>query len=187
VHKTWAISELRKLLDLQEKLGTKDSDLPTITTLVASFRQFLRIVKPQGSTLGTFGASLGITGSSGPDTKADTTDCHRNCMNNDHKPQGKSRRTPKCICGLIHWYINCPYINTSIRPSGWKPDPATEAKFEKAKKNPVTAKQLQKAAEGQSYSKPTSQTPQIQPSKALIAFDAQPYGDHQPYSMACSF
>jgi hypothetical protein len=41
VHETWATAELRKLLDLQEKPEVKDSDLPTITTLVASFRQFL--------------------------------------------------------------------------------------------------------------------------------------------------
>ena len=69
VHETWATAELRKLLDLQET----SRDLPTITTLVASFRQFLRISKPQGSTLGSFGASLGIADVSGPNTKANTT------------------------------------------------------------------------------------------------------------------
>jgi hypothetical protein len=37
VHKTWATAKLRKLLELQEKPEVKDSDLPTITTLVASF------------------------------------------------------------------------------------------------------------------------------------------------------
>ena len=46
VHETWATAELRKLLELQEKPGSKDSDLLTITTLVASFRQFLRIIRP---------------------------------------------------------------------------------------------------------------------------------------------
>jgi hypothetical protein len=74
VHKTRATAELRKLLDLQEKPEVKDSDLPTITTLVASFRQFLQIIKPQGSTFGTFGASLGIADSNGPDTKASSFD-----------------------------------------------------------------------------------------------------------------
>ncbi|KAI0568362.1 hypothetical protein Alg130_12167, partial [Pyrenophora tritici-repentis] len=73
LHETWATAELRKLLDLQENPAVKDLDLPTINTLVASFRQFLRIIKPQGSTFGTFGASLGIADSSGS-TKANTTE-----------------------------------------------------------------------------------------------------------------
>jgi hypothetical protein len=96
VHETWATAELRKLLDLQEKLEVKDSDLPTITTLVASFRQFLRIIKPQGSTFGTFGASLGIADSNGPNTKANTTE-ERTVSN--QKPQAKRNQLPgKCIC-----------------------------------------------------------------------------------------
>jgi hypothetical protein len=74
VHETWATAELRKLLDLQEKPGVEDLDLPTITTLVASFRQFLQIIKLQGSSFGTFGASLGIADSNGPNTKASTTE-----------------------------------------------------------------------------------------------------------------
>jgi hypothetical protein len=78
VHNTWATAELRKLLELQEILGTRDSDLPRITTLVASFRQFLRIINPQESSFGTFGASLGISDNS----KANTTD-----KGNSQKPQ----------------------------------------------------------------------------------------------------
>ncbi|KAF1942704.1 hypothetical protein EJ02DRAFT_316550, partial [Clathrospora elynae] len=178
VHETWATAELRKLLDLQEKPGTKDLDLPSITTLVASFRQFLRIVKPQGCTLGTFGASLGI---------ADSTNSTEGAGRNQ-KPQAKHNHPPgKCICLEEHWYTNCPYINSAVCPAGWTPDPEIEAKFQKAKKNPRIAKQLQRAADKQGHSKPTSETPQIQPSKAPIAFDAQPHGNHQPHSMACSF
>jgi hypothetical protein len=54
VHETWATAELRKLLELQERDGARDSDLPTITVLIASFRQFLWIINRQGSTFGTF-------------------------------------------------------------------------------------------------------------------------------------
>jgi hypothetical protein len=43
------------------------------------------------------------------------------------------------------------------------------------------AKQLERAAERQS-AKPTSE-----PSTTTVAFDAQPRGDHQHYSMACSY
>jgi hypothetical protein len=179
VHETWATAELRKLLDLQEKPEVKDSDLPTITTLVASFRQFLRIIKPQGSTFGTFGASLGIADSNGPNTKANTTE-ERTVSN--QKPQAKRNQLPgKCICLEEHWYSQCPYINSAVRPAGWTPDPEIEAKFQKAKKNPRIAKQLQRAAERQS-AKPTSE-----PITTPVAFDAQPHGDHQHHSMACSY
>jgi hypothetical protein len=74
LHETWATAKLCKLLDLQELLTAKDLDLPSITTLVASFRQFLRIVKPQGSTFRTFSASLGITEGNGPNSKENTTE-----------------------------------------------------------------------------------------------------------------
>jgi hypothetical protein len=52
-----------------------------------------------------------------------------------------------------------------------------EAKFQKAKKNPRIAKQLERAAERQS-AKPTSE-----PITTPVAFDAQPYSDYQHYSM----
>jgi hypothetical protein len=47
-----------------------------------------------------------------------------------------------------HWYKNCPYINSAVRPAGWTLDPDIEAKIQKAKKNPRFAKQLLRAAEG---------------------------------------
>jgi hypothetical protein len=160
LHETWATA-----------------DLPSITTLVASFRQFLRIVKPQGSTFGTFGASLGIAEGNGPNSKENTTEGN----SQDHKPQGrthgKGRYTPKCICDKIHWYKNCLYVNPVVRPQGWKPDSKVEAKFEKARKNPKIAERLQRAAETPGSTQPTT---------SPLLFDAQPNGDQQPHSMACS-
>ncbi|KAF2022499.1 hypothetical protein EK21DRAFT_105728 [Setomelanomma holmii] len=177
VHETWATAELRKLLDLQETLRVTDSDLPTITALVTSLRQFLRIVKPQGSTFGTFGASLGIVDNSAPNTKANTTKEESN-----QKPQAKHNHPPgKCICPEEHWYTNCLYINPAARPAGWTPDPEIEAKFQKAKKNPRIAKQLQGAVERQS-TKATSE-----PTTTPIAFDAQPHSDQHANSMAYMF
>ncbi|KAF2028224.1 hypothetical protein EK21DRAFT_70287, partial [Setomelanomma holmii] len=94
VHKTWATAELRKLLDLQEK----DSDLPTITTLVASFRKLLRIIKPQGPTLSSFGASLSIADGIGSNNKANTTK-----EGSSLKPQANQNQPPgKCICLKDH-------------------------------------------------------------------------------------
>jgi hypothetical protein len=73
IHETWATAEVCKLIELQEKDGMKDADLPSITVLVASFRQFLRIINPKGSMFGTFGTSLGITDSSRTSTRIHST------------------------------------------------------------------------------------------------------------------
>jgi hypothetical protein len=173
VHETWATAELRKLLELQETPDARDSDLPTITTLVASFRQFLRIINPQGSSFGTFGASLGISDNS----KADTTD------------QGGSQKLQpprNCFCGKKHWYKECCYVNPAIRPPDWKPNATITAKFEQAMKNPRVAGQFRKAADGtrtETRSETVSQTTTATP----IAFDTQLNVDHQLYSMACLF
>jgi hypothetical protein len=127
IHETWATAELRRLLELQERDGAKDSDLPTITTLVASFRQFLRIMNPQGSTFGTFSASLGLAET----TRAGTD-------------QKKPQSTPphNCCYGRKHWYKDCYYINSAIRPTRWKPRSDIEAKIEEARKNPRIAEQF---------------------------------------------
>jgi hypothetical protein len=72
------------------------------------------------------------------------------------------------------------YINPAVRLPGWTPDPEIEAKFQKAKKNPRIAKQLQKAVERQSAkvtSEPTT-TLTIRPTTSPVAFDAQPHGNH---------
>jgi hypothetical protein len=175
VHDTWATAELRKLLELQETPGARDSDLPTITTLVASFRQFLRIINPQGSLLGTFGASLGISDTS--KAVGNTAD-----EGNSQKPQPYCN----CFCGKKHWYKECYYVNAATQPPGWNPNANIAAKFEQAKKNPRIAEQFRKAAEGartKTQTETASQTTTSNP----IAFDTQLNVDHQLHSMACSF
>ena len=37
-----------------------------------------------------------------------------------HIPQ---KTAPKCICGLNHWFNECPYLLPSARQQGWKPEP----------------------------------------------------------------
>ena len=182
VHETWATAELRKLLELQEKPGSKDSDLPTITTLVASFRQFLRIIRPQGLSVGSFGTSLRII--DGATTKTNTTE---EGSGQNKKTQFQSQLQPprNCLCGKKHWYKECYYVNPAIRPPEWKPNAKIEAKFEEARKNPRTAEHFRKAAEGvrsESRSETTSQL-----TTTPIAFDTQLSSDYQLHSMACSF
>jgi hypothetical protein len=189
IHETWATAELRKLLELQEKDGAKDSDLPTINTLVASFRQFLRIMNPQGSAFGSFGASLGIANNSAANTKPNTEE-----HGDQNKKSQLTHQPPRnCFCGRKHWYKDCYYINPAIRPTGWKPRSDIEAKIEEAKKNPRIAEQFRKAAESQNHSGVRTEirsgtTPQPTTTTATpITFDTQPYSNHQFHNMACSY
>jgi hypothetical protein len=155
IHETWATAELRRLLELQEKDGAKDSDLPTITTLVASFRQFLRIMKPQGSTFGTFGAALGIANNSGANTKPNTEEAG----GQNKKSQLMNQPPRNCICGRKHWYKDCYYINLAIRPTEWKPRLDIEAKIKEVRKNLRIAEQFRKAPESQYHSRTRTETP----------------------------
>ena len=69
VHTTWATQELVKLLALIND-SSKVSSAPEVSTLIANFRQFYRII---GSTNqnGTFGATLGVASDNqgGPSSK----------------------------------------------------------------------------------------------------------------------
>ncbi|KAF2029619.1 hypothetical protein EK21DRAFT_112662 [Setomelanomma holmii] len=105
--------------------------------LLTSFRQFLYIIKPQGPTLSSFGASLGIADGIGSNNKANTTK-----EGPSQKPQANQNQPPgKCICLKEH-NSNCPYLNPAACLAGWTSDLEIEAKFEKAKRNPKIAKQL---------------------------------------------
>ena len=47
--------------------------------------------------------------------------------------RGEHARTPlECLCGLNHWYAECPYLNNAARPRTWKPNPEIESKIKEA-------------------------------------------------------
>jgi hypothetical protein len=188
VHETWATAELRKLLELQERDGTRDSDLPTMTALIASFRQYLRIINPQGLIFGSFGATLGIADNSRAKTRPTTTGAEQG-SSQSKKSQPLLNPPRDCFCGRKHWYKDCYYINPATRPTGWKPRPEVEAKIEEAKRNPKIAQQFRKAMEWQNHSAAEPRSgPTIQLTTTTpIAFDAQLDGNYPFHSMACSF
>lgn len=51
------------------------------------------------------------------------TDENDNDNENDKdKPsfKGNTQNPPKCLCGKMHWYGDCYYLNPDKRPAGWK-------------------------------------------------------------------
>jgi hypothetical protein len=49
---------------------------------------------------------------------------------------------PKCLCGAIHRFLDCPYVMTLKQPSNWVPKPEIEARFTKLLKGPRTGAQF---------------------------------------------
>jgi hypothetical protein len=139
-----------------------------ITTLVASFRQFLRIIyKDHCSELLALLLESLTTARLMPPTKGKSQKLQPYC---------------NCFCGKKHWCNECCYINPAIQPPEWKPKANIAAMFEQAKKNPRIAEQFCKAVEG-ARTVTTSQTTTTTP----IAFDTQLNDNHQLYSIACLF
>ena len=54
------------------------------------------------------------------------------------KSNHQTGNTPpkECVCGKMHWYIDCFYINKSRRPKGWNPNPDIVKKIDDALKDP---------------------------------------------------
>lgn len=52
---------------------------------------------------------------------------------------------PECLCGLIHRWPECQYLNPSIRPYNWQPDPETGRRVSEAIKNPEMKSRVENA------------------------------------------
>ena len=41
------------------------------------------------------------------------------------------KHAPKCICQEQHYYVDCCYLNTTVRPANWKADPQIQSLVDK--------------------------------------------------------
>ena len=60
----------------------------------------------------------------------------QDCPEGNGSSNSNNRQTPKrtdkrndCLCGANHRFMGCPYVNPTVRPAGWSPDSATQARF----------------------------------------------------------
>ena len=51
----------------------------------------------------------------------------------------------ECVCGKMHWYSDCFYINKPRRPKGWNPNPNIVKKIDEALKDPKVKANVDKA------------------------------------------
>lgn len=96
----------------------REGDTLKVQDLIQELKDYLRDLKPaphRGRHAG-FATFQG----QGPDSQS---------------PQKSPSRA--CVCGQSHWYSQCPYLNQTIRQTGWKASPGVEKAIEdKMKSNP---------------------------------------------------
>jgi hypothetical protein len=105
---------------IDKLLTMQPADFPDLYKLVHNFRLFRREKTAQGNgtshlAMATF---KGISDSAyGKESELSP------------KKDSTSNR-PTCFCQQEHFYKDCPYINNSNRPHGWKPDPDIQKRLD---------------------------------------------------------
>lgn len=83
----------------------------------------------------------------------------RPSFNNQNQPgrQASFRnqiQPQECLCGLVHWFSECNYLNPTKRPFNWKSDPETARRVNEAMKDENTKAWVEKALrKNQEYEK----------------------------------
>lgn len=90
--------------------------------------EFHKILSAKGNVFGTF---QGLSDS--PNSPNDSS------HSSGPPSSGNSgeKRKVKCICGVEHRFMKCPYVNPAVHPGGWTPDSAIQAKFNGVKSSSI--------------------------------------------------
>ena len=143
INESWATQKLLQLLSDQQD-PIKAQSLQPISSLIAEFKQFQRVISSRKTHNGAFSATLGIAANQDLNQNQ-LQNQHSNSTNNHSGYRSKSPRKPHsvCYCGVLHWYSECPYLITHKRPAGWREDRAIIEKFKEARKDPVIKARLE--------------------------------------------
>ena len=114
----------------------RNEDLPTFMEVLNNFRQLCPANAVSNASPSSYGATL--QGNPPEPPSAPPGPRH---------PRGNSPSVPskECICGKMHWYSKYYYINESLRPNNWTPDPKIVKKVNEAIKDPQVKKSIENA------------------------------------------
>ena len=120
--------------DLEKERGKGQE--PTFEELVSRFRKTIqKEADNKGSSYTSFAT---LQGHQQPESSTQPSP-------SSGPPKSNQLPTPKCKCGDIHWYSECPYINESIRSQDWKPDSKIAKKIDDALKEPKFKAKVERA------------------------------------------
>ena len=114
-----------------------DPSLTAISLCSLEFRRFRKEQTPFLALLHTFRSYWAIQGQ----TLAPSS--------TSEKSKRRTGNTPpkECVCGKMHWYSDCFYINESRRPKGWNPNPNVVKKIDEALKDTKVKANVERAKE----------------------------------------
>lgn len=165
---------------LNEKLQT-GANLPTIHELIAQFRIYHR---QRGITDKSSYSAFGAT-YQGQNNSNNSS--NNQSSNNQRDSNNRLLSPPSCICGRSHQFGNCYYYNSSIRPTGWTPDPEIMKKVNDFIKNrPEMSDQIKQSIERnnkrrQSNKSPASDEPPKSMKMNTFALVANAITDHDHF------
>lgn len=102
---------------------------------------------------------------------------------NNSKSQSNQRTDKRndCLCGDQHRFRKCPYVNPAVRPHGWAPLPAIQARFDGPKHAAV-----QKALDGARREIANARQPQLQQSQQPQPQRSPPPAQVDHFNLHCS-
>ena len=112
-------------IKLTELTGNPDTavSIPDLPHLLIQYRNWIRATKVTRSDQNNSHISFG------------TFQGQSDGINHDHSTHSNSNTwTRPCPCGEIHRFKDCPYVNWSIRPQGFRENPEIRKRFDEARK-----------------------------------------------------
>jgi reverse transcriptase-like protein/Pol polyprotein/gag-pre-integrase-like protein len=105
---------------IDKLLTLPSTDIPDLYKIVHNFRLFRREKTAQGK--GTSNLAMATFKGISDSTFEKESEL-------SPKKDSTSNR-PTCFCQQEHFYKDCPYINNSNRPNGWRPDPDIQKRLD---------------------------------------------------------
>lgn len=104
-------------------LSEKEDSFSTLK----NFRVYIRIKNSHESTAYLHSA-IAANGQPGRSNQPTTLGDGRTTFKGQIQPM-------ECLCGLVHWYSRCYYLNVNKRPPNWIPNPEIAMEVEKVMKD----------------------------------------------------
>ena len=102
----------------------REGDSLRIRDLIQELKDYLRDARNTNTAVGSKSHNTAFSATlqgNAPDTQNQALN-QGNTPSTNRRPNRPTRPTPKCICGQVHWYGDCPYLSSSAQTPGWRPD-----------------------------------------------------------------
>ena len=179
IDKTWGISTASSI---QMRLMDEPEKEYDVLKVIEQYRNNIRYTKATSKATPT--ASFATFQGSSPDSAAPLNTTAKSASST--ATIGSSKSPPTCVCGVPHWFADCPYLIESKRPAGWVADKDVQAKVDEKSRNPklkshierIKRREAKRTSESQDEAEKTPNSP-----KAAFATSAVFTVDRDSYEL----